>query len=157
MSSARHRILRITITVIAIVQAILGVVFIAVPAQFAQAQGLADAPAWTRWIFAMFGARALGYAYGLLRARRDPAAHRTWLTTMIAVQAIDWLATIGYVTAGAVTFAQVSTASFLPLLFIAGLMIGLPRRAQQPNPSGVSVGTSTGRPVDPTAAPGHQA
>ena len=58
----------------------------------------------------------------------EPKTFRAWLTTMIAIQAVDWLATVGYVAAGAVTLAQVSTASFLPLLFIAGLAAGLPSR-----------------------------
>lgn len=38
---------------------------------------------------------------------------------MVGVQAIDWIATVIYLATGVVTLAQVSTAAFLPLVFIA--------------------------------------
>ena len=48
---------------------------------------------------------------------------------MIAIQLIDWGVTIKYLALRAVTLEQVSTASFLPLLFVVLLAIGSPRRA----------------------------
>lgn len=123
----RNRILRFTLGMIAFVQLILGVVFILFPAQFAAMSGLTEAPPWVNWMFAMFGARALGFAYGMVLAIRDPLRHTHWIRAMIGIQLIDWLATIYFVSAGAVTLAQVSTASFLPVIFIAVLFFATPR------------------------------
>jgi hypothetical protein len=79
-------------------------------------------------MFGMFSARALGFAYGMFLAARDPARHIHWIQAMIGVQAIDWLVTMYFVLTGAVTLAQVSTASFLPLIFIGMLVIFYPRQ-----------------------------
>ena len=120
--------LRITLGAIGIVQLILGVVFLFMPSQFATVLGLAVIPAWVPWMFAMFGARALGFAYGMFLAMRQPEQHRAWIGSMIVVQAIDWIATIYFVLQGAVTLPQVSGASFLPILFILVLVTRYPRQ-----------------------------
>ena len=104
------------------------------PAQFAEALGLAPAPAWTAWMFAMFSARAFGFAYGSILTFRDPVRHRSWITAMIGVQAIDWIATVAFIAAGTITVAQATTAAFMPVLFIAGLVWGYPRRAALSSP-----------------------
>jgi hypothetical protein len=126
--STSSRTYRYTIIAIAAIQFILGVVMITAPAQFAEFSGLAPAPAWTAWLFAMFGARCLGFAFGMVLALRDPAANRGWLQAMLGVQAIDWLATIGYVAAGTVTISQVKTAAVAPLIFVAVLTAVLTNR-----------------------------
>lgn len=120
MSSTRPTSLltRITLVVVAIVQIVVGAIFILAPGAFASLLGLTAAPAWTDWIFAMFGARALGFAFGMLVALRDVRRHASWLTAMILVQAIDWAGTLLALSAGKVTLSQVSTAPFLPVLFI---------------------------------------
>jgi hypothetical protein len=120
--------IRATVILIAVVQAVLGVVFILSPATFPVLLGLPSAPAWTDWMFAMLGARALGFAFGMLIALRDSRRHASWLAAMIMVQAIDWIATILAVYAGKVTLLQVSSASFLPVLFIAVLIYELKRQ-----------------------------
>jgi hypothetical protein len=121
-------ILRITLGAIGIVQLILGVVFIFAPAQFATVLGLATTPSWVPWMFAMFGARALGFAYGMFLALRNPQEHRDWIVAMIAVQVIDWIATIYFVLQGVVTLPQVSGASFLPIIFLIVLISRYPRQ-----------------------------
>jgi succinate dehydrogenase hydrophobic anchor subunit len=112
---------RPTIVLVALIQIALGLIFIASPGSFPALLGLPAAPAWTNWIFAMLGARALGFAFGMLVALRDLQRHTSWLFAMLVVQAIDWIATIVALHAGTVTLAQVSTASFLPILFIVVL------------------------------------
>lgn len=124
----RTTVLRTTLAVVAAFQVVLGIAFIAAPAQFASALGLAPAPAWTAWMFAMFSARAFGFAYGSILAFRDPVRHRSWITAMIGVQAIDWVATVAFIAAGTITVAQATTAAFMPVLFIAGLAWGYPRK-----------------------------
>lgn len=111
------RIVRATLIIIGIVQIILGVVFL-IPNGFASLLGLPEAPAWATWMLTMFAARAFGFGYGMLLAARDPQRHRSWIIAMIGVQAVDWLGTMAYVLTGTLTLATVTTAAFLPLVFI---------------------------------------
>jgi hypothetical protein len=124
----RLLVLRITLAIIIAFQVLLGFAFLFFPAPFAASVGLEATPAWVPWMFAMFTARAWGFAVGLALAMRDPLRHRAWIAIMIGVQAIDWIATMVFVISGAVTLAQVSTASFMPELFIVALALTLPRR-----------------------------
>jgi hypothetical protein len=119
---------RTTIVIIAVIQIVLGLIFILNPTSFPLLLGLPAAPPWTDWLFAMFGARALGFACGMLVSLRDIQRHASWLAAMILVQAIDWIGTLLAVHAGKVTLYQVSTASFLPILFIAVLTTELLRQ-----------------------------
>lgn len=114
--------------IIGLVQLVLGIAFL-VPAGFQTMIGLEDAPGWVNWILVMFGARALGFAYGMFRASRDPRGNREWIRAMIGIQAIDWIGTISYLVAGTVTLAQVTTAAFLPIVFIIVLARNLPGTA----------------------------
>lgn len=126
-------LLRYTLAFIGIVQLILALVFIFIPVQFASLLGLAETPAWAQWMFIMFGARALGFAYGMFLAMRDPSQHVAWIRAMIGVQVVDWLGTAFYLLAGSVTLMQVSTAAFLPILFVGVLVARFPRSgANQP-------------------------
>lgn len=119
-----------TLWFIAIVQFTLGIAFLAAPELAAQRLGLSVAPGWVNWLFGMMAARFLGFGYGMMIAVRQPLQARPWIMAMLAIQALDWLVTWKYLSAGAVTLAQVSTASFLPLVFVVLLLIGLRRTAQ---------------------------
>lgn len=123
---------RSTIIVIAAVQLILGVVFIAFPQQFAAALGLQASPGWTDWIFAQFGARALAFAFGMWVVLKDPRRHASWIKAMIGVQVIDWIVTILALAARKVTLANVATAPFLPVLFVIVLALELRRQRNTP-------------------------
>ena len=112
---------------IAAVQIVLGVLFVVTPKSFPVLLSLPAAPAWTDWVFAMLGARALGFAYGMLVAQRDLGRHASWLVAMVIVQALDWVATLVALAGAKVTFAQVATAPFLPVLFVAVLVAALLR------------------------------
>jgi hypothetical protein len=120
---------KIVLWVIAAVQLVLGIVFL-VPGLFEQVMGLDAAPEWVNWMFAMLAARSLGFAFGMAVAARYPQRHPTWIVAMIGVQAVDWVATIAYLVTGAVTLAQVTTAAFLPIVFIAVLVRGLMMMSQ---------------------------
>jgi hypothetical protein len=123
----RRTILRITLVVVTAFQVALALIFTFASGPFVAAVGLDPVPAWVPWMFAMFGARALGFAYGLVLAFRDPVRHRSWIVAMIGVQAIDWVTTLAFIATGLLTVAQASTALFLPPLFVVGLLIGFPR------------------------------
>ncbi len=119
--------LQITLIVIGIAQIFFGAAFMLAPAKFSGILGLPETPQWAYWMFGMFGARAFGFAYGMFLAARNPMKHVHWIQAMIGVQLIDWLSTIYFVLNGAVTLEQVSSASYLPLIFIVMLMIFYPR------------------------------
>jgi len=118
--------LRRILIIIGIVQLILGIAFL-VPTGFQTMIGLDTAPGWVNWILVMSGARAIGFAYGMFLAAADPVRNREWIMAMIGIQVIDWVGTIGYLVTGTVTLAQVTTAAFLPVVFIAVLLRNLPR------------------------------
>lgn len=128
MLISRHpRTLSFTLWFIAIVQFVLGAGFLVAPQGMASALGLAATPGWANWMFGMMAARFLAYGYGMLLAARDPAGSLPWLRSMVVIQLIDWGVTVKYLLAGAVTLAQVNTASFLPLVFVALLLWAWPR------------------------------
>lgn len=128
----RNRILRITLGVIALFQVFFGAVFLVAPSAIIAAFGLEPVPAWAPWIFALFSARAFGFAVGMIVAMRDPRRHAAWIWTMVGVQAIDWMATVAFIASGALTIAQASTAAFMPIVFIVALLLTMPRRERTP-------------------------
>lgn len=131
MHSEHPRLLVFTLRFIAFVQAFLGLAFLIAPEATSELLGLKPAPGWANWLFGMMAARFLGFAYGMWIAAKDSAGARSWIVSMIAVQAVDWLVTLKYLANGAVTLAQVSTASFLPVLFVIALAVSLPRVHRQ--------------------------
>lgn len=127
MTSNHPRMLSFTLRFIAVVQFVLGAGFLVAPEGMASLLGLAATPGWANWMFGMMAARFLAFGYGMLVAARDPAGNLSWLRSMVAIQLVDWAVTVKYLLAGAVTLAQVSTASFLPLVFVALLWWSWPR------------------------------
>jgi hypothetical protein len=121
------RPLRITLVVIGIVQIFFGLPFLVAPGLYGLALHLSHAPAWTEWFFTMSGARFLAMAYGMFLAARDPIKHKAWINAMIVVQALDWLGTMYSIGTGAITLAQATDAPYLPLIFVAALLILYPR------------------------------
>ena len=125
------RNLRTSLIVVGIFQFFFGILFLAAPVASASLFKLDPAaPAWANWLFAMMGVRFLGYGYGMFAAARDPLGRVAWIDTMIVIQAVDWLATLGYLIAGDLTLGQVTTAAIAPPLFIAALLIWHPRRTR---------------------------
>lgn len=125
----RLLVLRVTLGVIAAFQIGFGALFLFAPAVYPAAVGLDAVPAWAPWMFAMFSARAFGFGVGMILAMRDPLRYRSWIAVMVGVQAIDWIVTMGAVVQGALTVAQVSTAGFMPVIFIVVLILAFPRTA----------------------------
>jgi hypothetical protein len=118
---------------IGVVQLFFGVLFTFAPARAGDLLGLGpEVPGWVQWLFVMMGARFLGYAYGMLVAARDPLAHESWINAMIVIQAIDWIATVGFLMSGDLPAANVASALVLPVVFVAGLTWWHPRRVSVP-------------------------
>lgn len=127
MVSRFPRLLAATLWFVAVVQFVLGAAFLAAPEQAVHALGLSPAPGWANWLFGMMAARFLGFAFGMAVAARNPVRARSWIVAMIGIQTIDWIVTLKYLALGGVTLTQVSTASFLPVLFVIGLAVAMPR------------------------------
>lgn len=119
--------LKFTLRFIAIVQFVLGLSFLLAPEFTSHAMGLAAAPEWTNWLFGMMAARFLGFGYGMLLAAQNPWEGRHWIKAMIVIQATDWCVTLVYLLRGSVSLMQVSTASFLPVIFVMVLWLTYPR------------------------------
>jgi len=124
-------ILRITLVFIAIAQFVAGLLYMFFPGMLAKLLGLPETPQWSYWVFALFGARCLGYAVGMILAIRDPLKYRAWIITMIGVQAIDWIATLVFIGAGALTVAQAPLSVFMPVVFIVLLLVTMPRNGTE--------------------------
>jgi len=123
------RPLKLTLYVIGAFQLILGLAFLTAPTAVADQLGFTPAaPGWADWLLAMMAARFLGYAYGMFWCARHARRAEPWIDTMIVIQAIDWIATVAYLHSGDVTLRQVTTASFMPVVFIAALTWFHPRR-----------------------------
>lgn len=122
--------LRITLRFIGVVQLFFGVLFTFAPTVAGGLLGFApDAPAWADWLFVMMGARFLGYGAGMLVAARDPQRNESWINTMIGIQVIDWVSTMGFLLAGDLPISHVLSALVLPIVFVAALLWWHPRRA----------------------------
>jgi hypothetical protein len=142
------RPLKLTLAVIGTVQLVLGLLFLIAPASGRGPRPDTSCAGWVNWLFAMMGARFLGYAYGMFVTARHPEPATAWIDTMIVIQAIDWIATIAHLVTGDVTLRQVTTASFMPALFVGALIWFHPRR----HPTGDEIATSAHRPASLDAA-----
>ncbi len=121
--------LRITLRFIGVVQLFFGVLFTFAPTVAGGLLGFApDAPAWAAWLFVMMGARFLGYGAGMLVAARDPQRNESWINTMIGIQVIDWVSTMGFLLAGDLPITSVLSAVVLPVVFVSALLWWHPRR-----------------------------
>ncbi|MFD2671719.1 hypothetical protein ACFSUC_08885 [Marinicrinis sediminis] len=131
-------VLKGTALFIGLVQLILGAGYLLAPHAFHASIGLEGLPEWAAWPMAMNGARFLLFAFGMFMVFRNPTRNKSWIQAMIMVQAIDWISTMIYVFRDVVTLSQVSTASFLPIIFITLLLFTYPARVEgdtQMNPA----------------------
>jgi hypothetical protein len=123
--------LRSSLAVIGVTQLLLGLAFLLVPASTEHLFALRPpAPAWAHWLLAMMAARFIGYAAGMAVAFRDPGRHVGWINTMILIQVVDWVATLAFLTSGALSMRQVGPAAVLPVLFVGALLWWHPGRAR---------------------------
>ena len=123
--------MRFLLRFIGVVQLVFGVLFTVAPTAAGGVLGLEPvAPGWAQWLFVMMGARFLGYGVGMFVAARDPGRHVAWIDTMIGIQVIDFVATVGFLAAGDLPIVHVASAVILPLVFVAGLLWWHPRRSR---------------------------
>lgn len=123
----KDRRLRALLLSIAFVQLGFGLAFVLVPSFTVASVNLSPAPAWAGWLFAMMGARFLGYSVGMFVASRDPVRHLSWIWTMAGVQVVDWTSTILHLARGDIALPYVTTAAVFPVLFVVGIVAWAPR------------------------------
>ena len=127
------RILRATLIVIGIIQIACGAMYLAAPGAVAGSLHLQPAaPPWVNWLLATAGARFIGYGIGMFAAARAPWRHRVWINTMIAIQAVDFIATAAYLANGVLPLGHVAAGLVLPWLWIAVLGWGRRRAPTAP-------------------------
>ncbi|MGH9267352.1 MAG: hypothetical protein ACRD0D_04160 [Acidimicrobiales bacterium] len=130
------RRLRFLLRFIGVAQGALGVLFVLAPTSAATLFDLHPSePGWVDWLFVTMGARYLGYAYGMFVAAADPLRNRSWIDSMIVIQALDWVGTLVFLATGDVSLRNVTSAAFLPVIFVAGLLWWHPRRWASARPS----------------------
>jgi hypothetical protein len=113
------RILRATLIVIGIIQISCGAMYLVTPGAVAGSLQLQPAAApWVNWLLATAGARFIGYGIGMFAAARAPSRHPVWINTMIAIQAVDFLATLGYLANGVLPAHHFALTLWLPLLWV---------------------------------------
>ncbi|MGH9284396.1 MAG: hypothetical protein ACRD0M_01795, partial [Acidimicrobiales bacterium] len=59
----------------------------------------------------------------------------SWIDSMIVIQALDWVGTLVFLATGDVSLRNVTSAAFLPVIFVAGLLWWHPRRWASARPS----------------------
>lgn len=119
----------ITLRAIGIFQAISGIILLLMPTQVASLLELEPVPVWAYWLFAMMGARFLGFACGMFFVARQPDEHRFWIAVMVGIQVVDFSATIFYCLMGYIDITLVPVVSVLSLspIFIIVLVKQFPR------------------------------
>ena len=116
------RLMRAMLITIGVIQILFGAMLLAVPAMFPALLHLHPAaPEWVNWVLAMSAPRFVGYGIGMFVAARAPWRHRVWINTMIAIQAVDFIATAGYLAVGVLSVGRVGPAVVPPMLWIAVL------------------------------------
>ena len=111
------KLLSYTLRFIGVVQIILGLIFLLIPNEFANALNYELLPNWAIWMYTQMAARFIGYGIGMFITANNPKENLLWIDTMIFIQIIDWIGTIIFLARGA-TLTQVTTAPFFPVLFV---------------------------------------
>ncbi|ORW08171.1 hypothetical protein [Mycobacterium kyorinense] len=110
---------RVTLIIVGLIQIVNGAMYLAAPAAVTAVLGvLTPAPPWVGFILATAGARFVGYGIGMLAAARSPREHKLWIDTMIAIQALDVIATLWYSANGALPAGHIQAGTALPLLWV---------------------------------------
>ena len=123
----KNSVLKFTLYFIGIVQIGLGLSFLLTPKMYPQMVNLAQAPDWVNWMLSFGSIRMIGFGIGMFIAAQDSIKYKALIQIMIGLQIMDWIGTVLYISLGAVTLAQVSTASFLPIIFLVLLVYSYPR------------------------------
>ena len=126
----KNSVLKFTLYFIGIVQIGLGLSFLLTPKMYPQMVNLTQAPDWVSWMLSFGSIRMIGFGIGMFIAAQDPIKHKAWIQIMVGLQIMDWVGTVLYIFLGAVTLVQVSTASFLPIIFLVLLAYSYPRSTQ---------------------------
>src|ERR1700733_5327067 len=127
------RVMRAALITIGIIQILVGATLLVRPATLQTLLHLQPAaPAWVNYILAMSAARIIGYGVGMFVAAGAPWRHRDWINTMIAIQAVDFIATAAYLANGVLQLGHVAAGLLLPWLWIAVLRWAPPRAPTAP-------------------------
>ena len=121
------------LTLVAIVQLVLGVNFLFAPAFFTAWMGLSATAPDVNYMFGMLAARFIAYGIGMLFIAREPVRNLFWINNMILIQVIDLGVGLYYTINGILplrvsAFPMSNAAAFAVLLFWWRPRPGIDRR-----------------------------
>lgn len=122
--------LRILLRLIAIVQLLLGVLYLLVPGWLLHAIGHSAAAPDLYYPLAMLAARFIAYGIGLLMLAASSQPSRFWLQNMVLIQVLDLLAGVWYTANGVVPLQLSAFPMFNAALFACLLWRWQPPRAE---------------------------
>ena len=121
------RKLTVLLTIIGIVQVVLGVLYLVAPLPFLSLMGHSAPGADIGYPLGMLAARFIAYGVGMFVIARAPEKNRFWINNMILIQAIDLAAGLFYTIGGAVSLSLSAFPMFNATLFIVLLWIWRPK------------------------------
>jgi hypothetical protein len=123
--------LKILLTIIGIVQIVLGLLYLFIPMQFLNMNGHTVPAADIAYPLAMLAARFLAYGIGMLFIARNPADNIFWIYNMIFIQIVDLAAGILYTATGVVDWHFALLPMVNASIFIILLWFWRPRIDEQ--------------------------
>lgn len=113
------RFVRAALIIVGIIQIGTGALYLAAPAAVTAMLGVPPAaPPWLGFVLATAGARFIGYGIGMLAAARSPYQHLLWIDTMIALQAVDFIAVLFYLANKTLPAQHFAPSVALPMLWV---------------------------------------
>lgn len=112
---------------IGVIQVILGIVHLTIPARFYAAMGLTVPPDDNHYFGGMLAARFIAYGIGMFVVARNPERHVFWIYNMIFIQVIDLVAGLIYTMRGTITLKTSLFPMFNASLFIVLLSLWAPK------------------------------
>ena len=114
--------------VIGIVQIVLGLGLLFVPAFFLEWMGLSVPPTDINYMLGMLAARFLAYGLGMFYVARAPEENIFWINNMILIQIIDLAAGVFYTLNSTLSLAVSAFPMFNATMFIILLFLWRPKK-----------------------------
>jgi hypothetical protein len=121
--------LRIVLWIIGIVQLVLGLALLFVPAYFLGWMGLSVPPTDVNYMLGMLSARFLAYGLGMFFIAGAPEENIFWINNMILIQVIDLVVGLFYTLNGTIGLAVSAFPMFNAAVFIVLLWLWRPKTA----------------------------
>ena len=126
------------LSLIGVVQIVLGVLYLLFPLQFLTMMGHSTPETDIAYPLGMLAARFLANGVGMFFIARTPAKQVFWINNMILIQVVDLAVGIFYTATGAVGLALSAFPMFNATLFIILLSLWRPQAERSVSPNSIS-------------------